>query len=222
LAVTKTADTDKADQAAATSVAFTSFAVSGTNPAIMVAVALNGQTVSSVVLSAGLTGGTPYLVKAVVDNTCHVEVWAIPAPTGTGTITVNYSGSSASQLNACLFAGADQTTPAITTDGASLTGTLDTSLTVTPGNLTANDMAYYVGGNANGGDLPAASTGTQVMQGNSGAVNAAMGFRASTGSVTVTWGSGAGDMAIVGVRVQQATGGASTTPRRRALTGVGA
>lgn len=193
--------------------AFTSFAVSGTNPTIIIVAAINSITasVSSVVLSAGLTGGTPYLVKQQhsVAGATTMEIWAIPAPAGTGTITVSYSSSLNHQCNAILMQGADQTTPAIIAEAAATTGSVS-PLSVTPSNLTANDAVVY-GGAIDGGDGPIAISGTETFNGNSTNVNMAAGYRLGTGSVSVTFNVTTTSEVMIGVRVQTPTGGATVT-----------
>lgn len=205
MAVSYTSDVDKADVGSGNDV-FTSFAISGTNPAVIICCSMNAFSVSSVVLSAGLTGGTPYLVKAQTNGTTQSEIWAIPAPSGTGTITVSYSSSGNHQCCAVLLAGADQTTPAPTADAASAT-TSTSPLSVTPSNLTSNDVSVFLGANSVAGDAPQAQTSpqTEIFFGNSTLVNQAVGYKTGTGSVTITWSAPpTGVGVVIGARVKAA------------------
>lgn len=210
MAVSYTSDTDKTP-ATGTSIAYTSFAVSGTNPVILLLIALNSATatVSSVVLSAGLTGGTLVEVITIRNtqgaNNTYLSIWAIPAPTGTGTITATLSASVPWQSNAILMAGADQTTPCPGADAVTATGVTN-PLTVTPANLTANDAAVGIGANGNDGDAPTFNQ-TQTFNNNTTTINAAAGYHLGTGAVTVTWGTPSSVDAMAAVRVAAAAGG---------------
>src|SRR6187549_1089896 len=139
MAVAYVSDTDKTPTTGS-SFTYTSFAVSGTNPVILVCIALDSTTatVSSVACSAGLTSGTPVEVKtqrSTGGNTATwVSIWAIPAPSGTGTITVTLSASVPWQSNAILLSGADQTTPCPGADAGSASGSTPSPLSVTPAN----------------------------------------------------------------------------------------
>lgn len=197
-------DADKIDQTGTNVDSFTSFAVSGTKPTIIVTAALSSATgnVSSIALSGGLTGGTPYLCKQQRNGITDLEVWAIPAPSGTGTITVNYSVTADHQSNAALLQGANQTTPCVTTDSAGTTGNNVTPLSVTATNLTANDMVIYGGAQTVTGDAPHAIVGTEIFYGNSTATNLAVGYHAGTGAVTATWSQTAPTEAMISARVQ--------------------
>lgn len=208
----------------------TSFAVSGTNPVIVLNIAWSSTTVtvSSIVLSAGLTGGTPVEIKTLrstagTGKTTNISVWAIPAPSGTGTITVNLSGAVDCFLDALLLQGADQTTPCPIADAVSTQG-ITNPLTVTAANLTANDATVGAGGNSTGGDAPV-WTGTgqvETFNSNTSNVNAGSGYKIGTGSVSVTWGTPSDDDEIVAVRVAAVGGGGGgTTPSRMPLLGVG-
>lgn len=207
-AVAYISDADKTDVLSGND-AFTSFTVSGTNPVILIVAGLDSAagTVSSVVLSAGLTSGTPYLVKAQRNGTAQLEIWAIPAPTGTGTITVSYSVSVNHQCNAILMQGADQTTPAIIAEAVSATSA-SSPLGLTPSNLTANDAAVYSCGVVSG-DGPNASSGVQTFIGNLTTMNMAAGYRIGTGALSCTYSSSASN-AMVGIRVQAPSSGIVT------------
>lgn len=178
-----------------TSHIFTGVVTSGTDPVIILPIALNSltATVSSVVVSAGLTAGTPVECKTVRNGTTYLSLWAIPAPTGTGTITVTYSGSVEYRVDAILLQGAHQTTPCPAADAvtASANGSGDPNpLSATAANLTANDMAVAVGANSITGDAPTLdSPGTETFNYNAGTLNAAMGYHAGTGAMSVTWGA---------------------------------
>lgn len=217
MAVAFTSDTDKTP-ATASSFTYTSFAVSGTNPVILVCIALFSPgtgtfTVSSVVVSAGLTAGTPVEVKNIQTsagaNGTFISIWAIPAPSGTGTITVTLSGSTAYQSNAILMSGADQTTPCPAADAASTSGVTN-PLSVTPANLTANDAAVGMGGNGNDGDAPTFQQ-TQTFNNNTTSINAAGGYHLGTGAVSVNWGTASSIDSLVGVRVAAASAGNSSS-----------
>jgi hypothetical protein len=217
MAVAYVSDTDQTPATAA-SFTYPSFAVSGTNPVILVLTAVNtvaGATVTNVAVSAGLSG-TPAAVIAVantlVSGTTYVSVWAIAAPSGTGTITVTLSASAAYQSNAILFQGADQTTPCPGADAVSAQGATN-PLSVTPANLTANDAAVGIGSNATDGDAPTWNQ-TQTFNNNSTSVNAAAGYHLGTGAVTVTWGSPVAADLLAAVRIA-ATAAVVTPPTRR-------
>src|SRR4029434_5247064 len=112
MAVAYVADTDQTPATAA-SITYSSFAVSGTDPVILVLTAVNkigGVPVRHVSVSACLSG-TPASIIAQSDgsNSTYVSIWAIAAPSGTGTITVTLSGSAAYQSHALLMQGAHQT-----------------------------------------------------------------------------------------------------------------
>ena len=209
-AVAYISDADDVNPGATSTSVFTSFAVSGTNPAILIVIAMRATSVSSVVLSAGLTSGTPYLVKTQTNGNTTMEIWAIPAPTGTGTITVTLGTAATHQTNAILVQGADQTTPAPIADSASTTGSTS-PLTVSPTNLTANDAVIYGGGQTDSGDAPLVAD-TQTFIGNSGTTNMSAGYRLGTGSVSVSWGIAAPTEVVVAARVQEPTTGAVIIP----------
>lgn len=217
MAVAYTSDFDFTP-ATGTSIQKTSYAISGTNPVVIFAIALKSTsaTVSSVAVSAGLTSGTPVEVKTLRDGDnildSYVSLWAIPAPSGTGTITATLSASVPWQANLILFSGAHQTTPCPTGDAVSV-DTNTTTMTLTPTNLTANDAAVGIGANTDG-DNPTWNQ-TQTFQNNTTAVNAAAGYHLGTGSVSITWGS-TGSQVMVAARIQEASGGATTIS-----TGVG-
>ena len=122
--VTYVRDSDMMNRAGTNNDAYTSFQVSGSNPAIIVTAALNSSTgnVSSIALSSGLTGGTPYRCKQQRNGTTDLETWAIPAPSGTGTITINYSVTADHQSNAALFNNVSQTNPCSTANSVSISG----------------------------------------------------------------------------------------------------
>lgn len=197
----------------ASSYTFTSFAVSGTHPVIVVCQALNSASVtgSSVACSAGLTG-TGSLIKAQRSGAgddvtvSYVEIWAIPAPTGSsGTITVTNSGSAAFQALAMVFSGADQTTPCPTGDATSAKSTSSgpNPLSVTPSNLTANDAAVIFGCDTAFGDNPHCDQ-TEKYADNTTTVNAAGGYHLGTGAVSITWGvftGRSGEDVVVAVRI---------------------
>jgi len=200
--VTYISDADKVDPGATNNDSYTGFAVSGTKPVIIVTAAMNSSTgnISSIVLSAGLTGGTPYLCKQQRNGTTDIEIWAIPAPSGSGTITVNYSAAIDHQSNAALFQGANQATPCVTSDSVATTGST-ASLSVIPTNLTANDMVVYGGGQTVTGDSPHVGT-NEIFIGNFNSVNLSVGYRAGTGAVSVGWGVTASNEAVLATRIQ--------------------
>jgi hypothetical protein len=208
MAVGYTSDVDKQDVASGNDV-FTSFAVSGTNPAIIIAAAMRADTgslsVASIVLSAGLSGGTPVLTKTQTNGTTRAEIWSIPAPSGTGTITVTYTGSGEHQCCAVLMNNCDQTTPCPSADAAATTGSTS-PLSITPANLTANDAVVYMACQSVSGDSPHVGT-NEIFFGNSTNVNASVGYRLGTGSVSATWSLTYTTEVLVGVRVQAPTGG---------------
>ena len=153
-------------------------------------------------MSGGLTGGTPYLCKQQRNGTTDLEVWAIPAPSGSGTITINYSGTFDHQSNAMLVNGANQASPCSAADSVGTTGNNASSLTVTPTNLTSLDLVVYGGAHSVSGDQIHATTGTEVFYGNATLTNLAVGYRAGTGSVTATWVVPSPTEALVGGRLQ--------------------
>jgi len=227
-AVAYISDVDKVNTTGS-SIAWTSYAVSGSNPTIVLLIATNSSdpnstmTVSSVVLSAGLTGGTPIECgtrrQGASTAISYVSIWAIPAPTGTGTITATLSASVAYQATAILMSGAHQTTPCASGDTVTAGTNTPNPLSVTPANLTANDAAVGMGANANDGDAPTFNQ-TSVVNSNSTAVNAAGGYHLGTGAVTVTWGVAANDDNLVGARIQAAAAG-GVVGHQLMLLGVG-
>lgn len=193
----------------ASSFTFTSYAVSGTNPAVLVKIVLLSPvganvTVTNVAASAGLTAASIAEVKALqadggpAEGT-FVSIWKVVAPSGTGTITVTLSGSTPYQAVAELWANCDQTDPAPAADAVATT-TITNPLTVTPTNLTANDAASGMAGNGNTGDGPDFDQ-TETYKDNTTNVNASGGYHLGTGAVSCTWGSPAGCDVLVGVRL---------------------
>jgi len=210
-----------ADQTPATSatITYSSFAVSGSNPVIVVAVALKSATatVSSVVCSAGLTSGTPVEIKNFRGGTGDVlttfgSIWVIPAPVGTGTITVNLSASVPWQSNAILFSGADQTTPRSSGDAVTLqslsTDPSPNTLTVTPTNLTANDAAVIIGVSTSFGTITGVQQTVTYTDGGTDP-NASVGYHLGTGSVSCLWSAFTGrqgEEVVVAIRLIATTG----------------
>lgn len=200
-----------------TSFAFTSYAISGTNPAVAIGIGLSDNTisVSSVVCSAGLTcadqgngannGLGVVAQNAAGSNNTRVEIWSLAAPSGTGTITVTFSGAVQYQANALLFSGADQATPCPAADATGTTGATN-PLSVTPANLTANDAVVGFGANANDGDAPTFQQ-TQTFNNNTTIINAAGGYHLGTGAVSVSWGSPVAIDVMVAARVVAAASG---------------
>lgn len=222
-AVTYTSDVDKTP-ATGTSIAYTAFAISGSNPVVALLIALDSTTatVSGVVCSAGLTCGTPVEVKTQRDVNdalrTYVSLWCLPAPSGTGTITATLSASVPWQSNAILLAGAHQTTPC--TGGDAVSANAATSpLSVTPANLGVNDAAAAMCANAGNGDAPT-FTSTQTFNNNTTNVNAAGGYHLGTGAVACTWGTATTDDVIVAIRIATAAGGAAALVRSH-LVGIG-
>ena len=213
MAVAYTSDTDKTP-ATGSSFSYTSFTVSGSNPVIIVLIGLDSTTatISSVAVSAGLTAGTPVEVITQRVGRAYTSLWAIPAPSGTGTITVTLSASVPWQSNAILFSGADQTTPCPTGSGnAEVGGTIDgDTLGVTLANLTANDAAVGIGANAGFGDNPLHDQ-TRTFAGNTTNVNASTGYHLATGVISCSWGAfPVGNAAYVGARIVAAAAAPST------------
>src|SRR4029434_5384484 len=209
MAVAYVADTDQTPATAA-SITYSSFAVSGTDPVILVLTAVNkigGVTVSNVAVSAGLSG-TPASIIAQSDgsNSTYVSIWAIAAPSGTGTITVTLSGSAAYQSHALLMQGAHQTTPCPAADAVGTWGATN-PLSLTPANLTAADAAVGMGANATDGDAPVWNQ-TQTYNNNSTTVNAAAGYHLGTGAVTVSYGNPVAVDTMAAVRVAAAAAAA--------------
>ena len=218
MAVGYTSDTDQTP-ATSSSIVYTSFAVSGTNPVILLLIGLNSATatVSSVVLSAGLSGGTP-VEFTLRNDTTYLSLWCIPAPTGTGTITATLSASVDWQSNAILMSGADQTTPCPSGAGntGTATGEATNPLVITLGNLTANDAAVGFGANTLAGDHPDWMNNGDAASGdtffnNSTNVNMAGGYRLGTGDVSMNWVATSGTDSFLAVRVVAAAGGAGPT-----------
>ena len=202
-AVAFVSDTDntRSDDTPVAGPVWTSFAVTGTNPVIILLIAMNTNTnsVSSVVLSAGLSGtvqgGAAVKTLQVPSTVTRLELWCIAAPSGTGTITTNFSANTAYQSDAILMQGADQTTPCPTGDAGTANGVTN-PLSVTPNNLTANDSAVGFGVNINAGDNPCWLVSTcpgtpdsrQTIYKNSTNTNMAGGYRLGANAVTVNWG----------------------------------
>lgn len=201
---------DVDDTGTAISSNVTAFAVSGTNPVVVVGIAFEHATatVASVVCGGGLTSSTPVEVKTVRNVATFESIWAIPAPTGTGTITVTFSASVLFRVNYILMQDAHQTTPCPTADAVSSVAATNPN-NLTPANLTANDASVGIGANTAGGDAPV-FTPNETINDNSGTINCAGGYKLGTGAVTVTWGVVA-DNAMLAVRVAQAAGGGGLT-----------
>lgn len=212
MAVAHTSDTDKTP-ATGSSFTYTSFAVSGTNPVILVWIGLDSTTatVSSVAVSAGLTAGTPVEVKTQRFNASYSSIWAIPAPSGTGTITVTLSASVPWQSNAELMSGADQTTPCPGADSVSA-GAETTSQSLTPANLTANDASYMGAASTVAGNPTGITGGTATYTNGTTSVNAQTGYRLGTGALVANWDDSS-DQASVAVRVMAAAGGGGRTTK---------
>jgi len=216
MAVSYTSDTDKTPTTGS-SFTYTSFAVSGTNPVIVLLIALadDTATVSSVAVSAGLTSGTPVeviTVRSVGGDTPHTYLsgWAIPAPSGTGTITVTLSASVAWQSTAILLAGADQTTQCPTGAGnvGSPTGISPNPLTITLGNLAAGEIGVGLGAQSTTGDGPTFDQ-TETFNNNTTNVNAAAGYRTGAGAISVTWTATSSNDSLIAIRVVAAGAGAT-------------
>src|SRR5712664_3693811 len=93
-----------------------SWTISGTKPAIIVAIGYQDAsiTVSSVSWSLGGTGVQAKLIRGGSGVNDTTAIWCIPAPTtGTGTLTVTLSGAPAGNYTwgADNFTVANQTTP---------------------------------------------------------------------------------------------------------------
>jgi hypothetical protein len=225
MAATYKSDAD-ATPATGTSIAYTSFNSTGTNPVAMLLIALASDTVtvSSVVCSAGLTSGTPSEIGtrrstiggSGVGPKTYLSIWAIPAPSGTGTLTATLSGSVDWQSNLILLEGADQTTPCPT--GAGNVGGADGStpnpLSVTLGNLASGDIGVGIGAQNSSGDAPTFGQ-MQTFNNNTTNINAAAGYRSGAGAVTVTWGGADFSDTLLVVRVVAASGGDGDTQEWR-------
>lgn len=199
----------------AASFTFTSFAVSGTNPAVLVKVALYSptatpKTVSSVGVSAGLSAASVTEIKTVQNDAgadgTFISIWKLVAPSGTGTITVTLSASCPYQAVAELYSGCDQTDPSPLADAVTATGNTPNPLTVTPTNLTADDAASGFAANGGNGDAPDFDQ-TETYKDNTTNVNASGGYHLGTGAISCTWGSAGGADSFVAVRLVAAGGG---------------
>lgn len=221
-AVTLTSDVDKSPTTGS-SFTYTSFAVSGTNPAIAVLIGLASDTatVSSVAVSAGLSAGTPVEVgtarSASGTTKTYLSIWCIPAPSGTGTITVSLSASVAWQSNAQLWAGAHQTTPCPTGAGNvdSASGITPNPLTITLSNLTTDEAGIGIGCQNTDGDAPTFGP-TETFNNNTTNINCAAGYRTGAGAVTTTWSSASSSDTLLAIRMVPAAG-ATVTPRGQLL-----
>lgn len=210
MAVAYISDADKTP-ATSSSIVWTSYAVSGTNPVILVLIALDHATatVSSVAVSAGLSAGTPVEVTTFRSTSVYLSLWAIPAPTGTGTITATLSASVPWQSTAMLMQGAHQTTPCAGADAVS-TGSESAGVsTVTVSNFVAGDAAVGIGAVV-GGDDPI-FTQNQIFYDNSTSINASAGYNLAAATLSVTWGSTGSARGLAGVRVAQASAGNSSS-----------
>lgn len=196
---------------------FTSVAVSGSNPAIIVKIALvsppspGNFTVTNVACSAGLSGTCTEVKNVQIDAGgpgTFLSTWKIVAPSGTGTITVTLSGSTPYQAVYELWSGTDQTDPSPNVDAVTATGVTN-PLTATPANLTANDAASGIGANGLDGDAPNFDQ-TDTYLDNTTNVNCSAGYHLGTGAVSCTWGSVSSVDAFLAVRVKAA--GAAAAP----------
>ena len=186
----------------AASVTSASWAIFGTNLAIIVYIGINSLTVTISSVTWSLGSGTPVSVKELLNGANRTAIWAIPAPTsGTGTYTVTFSASVDFNVAANYFTGADQTTPCPAGDAVSTSGITPNPLTVSPTNLTANDARVGVGTNNAPGDDPRISLTESYYQ-DSGNVNMSAGYALGTGTVSCTWGFATTSDTSVGARVQ--------------------
>lgn len=218
LAVAYTSDVDKTP-ATGSSFTYTSFAVNGINPLIIVCIGMASTTatVSSVAVSAGLTASTPVEVKTVRDSDAYTSIWAIPAPSGTGTITVTLSASVPWQSHAILLANADQRIPCPTEDAVTATdpGGIFSSLSLTPTNLTNEDASVGFASLTVAGE-PSGFLPNQTFLNTTTSVNSTGGYRLGFGSVTSNYISVNGFKAMVAVRVIGAYLSTRVGPVRRA------
>lgn len=227
MAVTVTSTTGKTP-ATGSSFTYTSFAITGSNPAVVIMVALSSDTatVSSVACSAGLTcadGGAGANNGFELGNlrsssgdtpVTYVSAWVLVNPSGTGTITVTLSASSAWQSAAFLCAGAHASTPCPTGAGnvGTATGISPNPLTITLGNLTTGEIGIGIGAQSTTGDDPAVGP-TETFSDNTTNVNFSVGYRSDAGAVTCTWSSASSNDSLLVVRVvAAAAGGSSIVP----------
>lgn len=175
--------------------------VAGTDPVLMVGVALKSATETVSALSWSLGGGTPVLVKAARTGTAYSAIWKIPAPAaGAGTLTVTLSGSVVWQADVALFVGADQTDPSPAADGVSSTVNTQTTVTLTPTNLRSNDASFGIGGSDQFD--PTGVTPNQIYLNATTAINLQTGYATGTTGVGFTYSDpGSNNYARVAVRI---------------------
>jgi hypothetical protein len=186
-----------------------SWAIAGTNLVIVIVVTLESATVTVTGVSWSLGSGTAYQVATALSTLfgaagARTSVWAIPAPTaGTGTYTVNVSGSVPLQLDALLFTGADQTTPCPIGDAATTTGSIVVGpTTVTPTNLGATDATAGGAANTYAGS-PNGITPNSTYLDSSSNVNIQAGYATGTTGLSAGYDSTVdGNFSMVAVRVQ--------------------
>jgi hypothetical protein len=210
------------------------------NPLVLFAVHLSSTTatVTSIVASAGLGGGTATQIVALRETggaaTGYV-VWfclVAPTPSGSGTAAITLSAAVPWHYSWIVVSGADQTTPCPTgannVDSAQVDGPTSSKV-FTLSNIAAGDMIVGAGSNTSGN--PAAPSGTGITQSyldDTNSVNASAGYgSAGTTAITINWdGGGVGVGAAL--RVAAAAGGASNkagglvdTPILKGLVGGG-
>lgn len=202
--------------ATASSFTYTSYVVSGTNPVILVLINVNHTAdvipANAVTVSAGLTG-TPVEIVTGRSNASLLSIWAIVAPSGTGTITVTLSESRAYQSSAILVNNADQTTPCPLGDAIFTPGDgILTTLVAAPTNLTANNLVVSLGGS--GSPNITGLDHTSIFLDVTTLPYTRIGYHAGTGSVSMTYSFAVTSMSLAAVRIVEASAGGSA-----ALTG---
>lgn len=189
----------------ATPVTSASWTISGSNLAILLAIATSG-TVTVTAVSWSLGSGTTVEVVTIASPASNhrVAIWAIPAPTGgAGTYTVTLSGGCTYHITGTYFIGADQTTPSPLADAYSLGSTgqaASQAHNVT--NLAAGDASYGGGAvsDSNNGTSSVTPNQTYLADTASG-VDAEAGYATGTTQVTTVFFGTNDPMARAGVRI---------------------
>jgi len=159
-----------------------SITVSGTNPVLVIGLTIDVSGGNPTINSVTFGGtGTPVSVIDIGTTAVRTAIWVVPAPSGSGVVTLNLSASKPVQISVSLFTGANQTTPCPAADAVSSMADV-TSITLSPANLTANDGSYGAFGHTIIDDCTGV-TPNAILTDSTTAVNFQTGYRIGTGSL---------------------------------------
>lgn len=200
--------TNKAARGTSSAQATASITVSGTNPVLLIGIAIDisggNPTINSVTFGGT---GTPTVVKDLTAGTVRTAVYCVPAPSGSGVITLNLSASKPVQLDVALFTGADQSNPCPTGDVASNQSTTggQTIGPLTPTNLVSGDASFGAQGHTIATDATGVSP-NNISSDSTTTVNYQDGYATNTTGVTFSLSSNSVcDVVSIVARIQQPT-----------------